>query len=530
MRLTSRFLTFSLFVAALLLLGANPTDPETWDSSYESSPASGDSVSQGDNWMIQMKKETRRRLDVEHQVGSSAGVSDTTGDNAAHRVGSGRIWAQDDEPTALENSAILLDNTAPTGGTGTLATVETNDVSGASGKTVGHGRMWLDTTDFTLHVYQDEIADASTLNYGFTQELSAPRNQGPNLVRNGNFSAEGIQTYAVSGTDNNDFDAAGHDCATYPVAIAAASGETAAGGANGYVDLTCAKLSSFVGWTALATPTLYQVIDASAELAAVYRPTGASAYQGVVRSDASGDGIQQTLYYLEASTQYMFTSTVHSVNGGSTCTINATGEDTTANTQNLPKTHTGGTTPTKLSGFFTTDGSATDVVLQLSSSAAGAYDCHWSNVAVRQVIPSGQIKPHNWIYQWETETGTFTTDGVLGPTRELVWGGASCWWKVFVGGSRNGQNVAIDMYTNQNAAGFVKLKDSVLSMHSSGTSHHGTWLVIRHEDLDAVYTPVSGAGYAIQFVSDDASNNWECDIATTDVSSCRIIVEQTCSN
>ena len=204
------------------------------------------------------------------------------------------------------------------------------------------------------------------------------------------------------------------------------------------------------------------------------------------------------------------------------CTIDVTGESTT----DLPTSHSA-TTPGILGGFFTTDASATDVVLQLrNTTATTAYDCHWGNVAVYAVRSSYDHIKRNWIYQYiDEEHNGFTT---FGPTRELVWGGNSCVWNITLNYGCGAHNDKANLMVDVNGAGMSTLRAGVASCNNvNDTSQSVSW-VLDEAQLDGVTATTVGDGIAIQLEDRDASGSlFRCSLAGTR-SSCRIIVEQLC--
>lgn len=121
----------------------NPSPPENWDLTYETNPAPGDVVSQGDDWIRQVKLDIRKRAEVEAHFGSVNGD-----DNGLLRVGSARAFVQNAAPTVIEQAD--YNNTTGSSGTATLSDNATNS---SPAEKVGLGRLWLDTDDNVLYVY-----------------------------------------------------------------------------------------------------------------------------------------------------------------------------------------------------------------------------------------------------------------------------------------------------------------------------------------------------------------------------------------
>ena len=102
--------TALVLLVPMAALGANPADPETWNGTYEASPANTDNVSQGDDWMRQDKIETRRRVEVEPQIGSGTGPPSNRGDNGFPQPGDeGRSFGQEVVQSEAKFTSIGLD-------------------------------------------------------------------------------------------------------------------------------------------------------------------------------------------------------------------------------------------------------------------------------------------------------------------------------------------------------------------------------------------------------------------------------------
>lgn len=72
---------------------------DTWDSSYESAPAGGDSLTEGDNKIRQDRRAVRERGEREHFWAST----DTNSKHGWHREGSARAFVANTEPTAFDD-------------------------------------------------------------------------------------------------------------------------------------------------------------------------------------------------------------------------------------------------------------------------------------------------------------------------------------------------------------------------------------------------------------------------------------------
>jgi hypothetical protein len=102
----------------------------TWNSSFESSPATGDDPSDGDDKIRETRSETRVRMGNEHGTYNNAavGADGSQGADFAHRLGSAVAYFQAAAPTQRPDAATALG---------------TND----------KGRIWEDSDNYTRYVY-----------------------------------------------------------------------------------------------------------------------------------------------------------------------------------------------------------------------------------------------------------------------------------------------------------------------------------------------------------------------------------------
>lgn len=363
---------------------ANPVNPDQWDSGYEESPENSDDVEQGDDWMRQIKKDTRGRLAAEHQFGNGIGDDSNTSDNGLHRIGSARAFVQDAAPTALSDSAEDFSNAVLNGGTGTLLDTETNgaactDCDGNA--EVGHGRLWADkdgtwpgasTTaladdrdggDHRLMVYDDTT--------GFVDVRALPLTGAVdrNLLVNGDFEIDG-----------------------------SGAGDTVA-----------------EGWSEVLTPTHAHQIASDTLL-------GYGLSYKITAAGAALEGANQTIKVKKSTTYYISADVIDSVG---TCRVTTTGGDT-----NVSLTSDDGGTMQKLYGTFNSDSSATDVVVNLLS-VADTNACEWDNVAVwEETNAPSYVQGFAWRGTTTDATAISidTDDLISSPTFEIP--GNSCYFNL----------------------------------------------------------------------------------------------------
>jgi len=314
-----------LLIATLLLFAwpawaVNEAQPEPWNiGDYETKPADGDTVGQGDDHFRTMKEEIRERLEVEHHFGSA--VADDTG---LHRLGSGRCFFQATAPTDIEQ-----DDHENTGAAGESQLDQSNSQPSnnpdGDDEIVGMGRCWIDSDDGNLYIYTNaaEIEDAG----GAAGWLPATYGQ-INLLENGSFEV------------------------------------TDAGGGG-------ADPSIPDGWTDT---------DGLANL--IVNDTGDSegdgfSFTGI--SDAVNEALTQTLdgAGLKPSTTYLIYGRV--APAVTTCSLLTTGAGTNAG---VVSANGGANWETLLDTFITNANTPpTDVVVRLESVANGS-DCEWDHIFV----------------------------------------------------------------------------------------------------------------------------------------------------
>ena len=115
------------WLTTLATAGFN-TSPVAWDTTWENDPDNTDSVSLGDDHIRQLKQELSDRLDVEHDISTQSGGTDTA-DTGRHREGSAVVFFQAAAPTVLD--------------------VADDDSSTA----LDDGRLWVDSDTNILQVY-----------------------------------------------------------------------------------------------------------------------------------------------------------------------------------------------------------------------------------------------------------------------------------------------------------------------------------------------------------------------------------------
>ena len=525
MNRTSKLLFSLLLLASGPLWADAPSDPENWNTNYEADPASGDSVAQGDDHMRQMKVENRRRFEVEHQVGGSLGTGDDAGDNGLHRQGSARVFIESSEPTILDASAEAHDNTNPTNGSGTLADAETNNPA-ATPPSIGHGRLYVDGESYSAQVYDDIDPATAALGYGW-KAIAAPATNTRNRVENGGFERNGyILIGAATCADTNDTPARDDDPTATNV-------NQTSGSADGFCDNHVGDYLYYVGpgvegWDVRGTPTSF-VLEATDDEAGF-------GYEFKVASNSAGDGIQQTLTNLEANTEYRVTASVLA-GSGSTCEIDVTDELSTAGTTDLP-VNTTSTSYTVLTGFFTTDTTPTDVVLELDETA-GTGQCSWDNVVVQRVDPN-QAQPNmDWAYEMIDVTSAQQPEALT--TDLLTWAGGSCYWRISfaissdASGFTQGVDVAFDEDADGasgSATGWTRLR-SFADTGANTVSASGTFLAFKKTLNDAAAAGsdtgdavVDGDDLRFRVHDGNFGDNIECD----NNAECSFYVEQICSS
>jgi hypothetical protein len=502
----------------------NPSDPEAWNSTYETNPAAGDNVSQGDDWIRQHKKEIRRRVEVEHQIGSGAGPATAQGDNGAHRIGSGRCFVSNTAPTALSDSSELHDNNAPGSGSGTLTAVETNGDGGANDVAIGHGRCWYDAGDGSFWIFNDSDAGTSAANDGWNKVagIGTGGSGARNRILNGGFEMDGeIGIGLATCTDANSSPARDDDPQNDH------GGNQTTGSADGFCDAEVtfngnAGYYQFVGpavrgWAVLGSPSSYS-LDATDDEAGF-------GLEFTVGSDSAGDGIQQTLADLEASTEYFVFGSVLAASGA-TCAMDVGGESSTT----LPVTSTA-TTFTVVSGFFTTDSTPTSITLELDETA-GAASCSWDNITVLRVGSDVSVPNQDWIYFQEDETTTSADDALN--TDLLTWAGGSCLWKISATVTSDGTGFPTGLelqFDEDDDGNYTELFDWGHTGGNLSTVSITTVVdTTRLNDAAAAGTDTGDAlvaGDDLRFrVEDNSTNNIDCNTTTH----CEMVIEQICSS
>jgi hypothetical protein len=317
---------FLLTLFSATLLSTPALGQEVWNGAYEASPAEGDAFSAGEGKIRATRSEVRARMDVEHIVGH---LGDITDDNGLHRMGSGRCFMQDAEPTALADSIADYDNTGG-GGVTDLNDGSTNSSGTNAVDDVGAGRCWIDTNDNNkLYNYIGVAGD----NTGSWVEVNAARIKAgaPNILYHGDFDM----------------------------------GSVVGDGCNTPTTTTDQPL----GWTIASGAPTFDYVPGSTNV-------GQGAGCAVEITDtAGGDSISQLLSNLKASTTYRVVADVLEGDGADICTLTTTGADT-----NASAVSTGATFAT-IESFFITDASLDDVTLLLTSTA-NTDVCTWDHIAV----------------------------------------------------------------------------------------------------------------------------------------------------
>lgn len=313
--------------AAMILgfsMGAGFLCGTTWNATFEAIPAGSDLASTLDTVIQDFKAEVRRRASVETIAGNG------TDDNGLSRLGSSRVFVQNDDPTAITGPGAY-----DSAGTAFVSSNLTTDEPGATTRDTGAGRLWADsdgaatgtaplnptTTDGNRLAIWDETAD-------LFREVTA-RDQG------------GAGTGAQNLLYHGGFDMTDGTGATASTTVAQ-------------------------GWTNLSTATIgYQSVANSTEGDGIAMRTTAAG--------GANEGATQVLEGLKESTVYVYRARVRAT-AGDTCnlfvddgTTNAT--DTTATTgafETLEVQHT------------TTAGPA-DVTVALRATADTDV-CDWDHV------------------------------------------------------------------------------------------------------------------------------------------------------
>lgn len=479
--------------AASLLVGANPSPPHNWNAGYETDPADADNVSQGANWIRNLKTDIRERLEPEVHFGSI-----NADDNGLLRVGSARCFVSSSAPTVIEQAD--HDNL---GGAGT-ATLSDDATNSVPAEKVGHGRCWFNPTTGEMKIY-NSTSGWSELVHAFDIHQS--------MVRNGGFEEEGEQALGLSTcTDSFTNDGSGNSCENDPTVV-----EDTTAGSNGFCDANCDKAGPPNGWAEVATPTdLDLVLNTGAFIEAL-----GPGQVLEVTSDASGDGVSQTLDGLQENTTYAVRAWVYGGAAGDDCRIDVTGEASGS----LPADFTGGTTPDVIGGVFTTDASATDVVLQLLNQSAGAADeCHWDHVAVYPLKPDKDITVENYLYQWSRRFGDNIT--TLGPTRDLPWTGRRCKLKFeWYFNSDAGAGQSYDLQVDVNDSGAPVDLVTPLGEAGPASDEYSGSVVIDEDMIEATFGPIA-AGDVLNFRIVGTGAVAGCNASSDSI--CRIIVQQFC--
>lgn len=343
-----------VLLGAAAALGDNPSPPQAWDAVYELDPTNMDAVSQGDDWIRQLKIDLRERLEPEVHFGQNGD------ENGLLRVGSGRCFVGTAAPTVIEQ--------AEHRNTGAAGSATLSDAAfGAGGELIGHGRCWLDTDgpDDVAGTFDDDTLWLFDAANGWEQVSGV----GPNLVKPGGPNL----------LYNGDFEIDGDTSTNTPVGWTTTDGGTGSGG-----------------------PTFVHNDNV---------PGGAGATEGAglrltMTSDADADGadsVNQQLDGLKASTSYRVAARVQA-DATFTCQIDVTGE---ASASNLPDVTTTTAAFETLTGSFTTDATPSAVTLLLQGDPDTADSvCNWDHVSVveQSVDPVGDSRGFLW-----TSTSTATT-------------------------------------------------------------------------------------------------------------------------
>lgn len=503
------------------IVGANVSDPHEWATTYEDDPEAGDNVSQGDDWMRNIKQEVRRRMEVEHQMGSGAGPATDQGDNGAHRLGSARVFLDSSEPTTLSDFTELHDNTSPGSGSGTLSAVETNGNGGANDVAIGHGRLMVDAESYAMKVYDDVDAGAATA--WAWKEVTAPRTGRRNLAVNGGFEDDGLIGIGLA-TCTDSFDTPARD----DDPTASNSSQTSNAAADGFCDTVAtfdgnAGYLTYVGpgvrgWSVLGSPTAYS-LDATAA-------SNGFGFEFTVSSDGAGDGIQQTLTDLNASTEYQVWVRAQA-NSSATCSLDVGGEGST----DLPVTTTSSSYVT-LTGFFVTDATPTDITLELDETA-GTGSCSWDHVVVQAVDPDDALRQaSNWAYRKIDTTSAQAADALT--TDSLTWGGDPCYWRIGFNASSDasGFSNGVDLEFDEDGDGVYTILRSFEDTNNSQDGASGVMIYFEEDFNDAAAAGadtddaiVAGNSIRLRIVDGGAAGNIECD----NDAACSMFVEQVCS-
>jgi hypothetical protein len=311
----------TLFCASLLSLPAwGQEAAEVWAGAYESSPANTDAFSAGAAKIRATRTHVSDRAEVEHIWGDQG---DTTDDNGLHRMGSGRCFMQDAEPTVLSDSITDHDNTGGAG-QGDLNDGSTNSAGAAANDDVGAGRCWIDTNDNNkMYIYVGVAGDGN----GSWVELEANRVKaggGRNILFNGDF-------------EYNATDSAACDSTTDPT-----------------------------GWTDSGTAT------ATYEVGSTNQGVGCA----LVQAGGALSDFTQVLSNLKGSTTYRVTAQVKEAVADDVCTLSTSDAAT-----DVTGMVSAGVTYTQLDGFFITSAALDEVTLKLEITDASDV-CTWDHIAV----------------------------------------------------------------------------------------------------------------------------------------------------
>jgi len=326
-----------------------PAEAVVWTAAaYETTPAAGAAVSEGDDRMREMKEQNRFRLEAEHFLGD-----DLDDDNGLHRLGSARAYMTTAAPDELNDShsgqasgtlTDYLNTGVEDGGEEDLNDAASNSAAGAEDD-VGHGRFWLDT----------DGADASDGNADDNQLYIF---EGVAGAGNGAWAVIQGQTGGSLGGDDQIL--AGSRNLVYNGNFAATDGTGAVG--------------------ATVIPIGYSVIDAATF---TYTDPSTDVRWGdglmvnVLDVDG-GDGIQFVLTNLAAATTFKVIVRVSEDNSSDICTLTSTGAST-----DVTSTASAGTAWATLSGTFVTAATLDTVTILLTNTAAGDI-CHYSHIGVYQ--------------------------------------------------------------------------------------------------------------------------------------------------
>lgn len=313
--------SFIIGMLVLLMLGTS------WDASFEASPADTDPA----NSLGQAHRTGRAEISDRAQIEMKFGSLETlTEDNGLMIPGSARCFVSNSAPTDLANVGSY-------NGTSHVGTeLSTTEAGGSEDQ--GKGRCWIDldgpdgvegTPDDRSLAFYSESLDGFVY-VGAVDDTAALADQRflfdpgkHNLVYNGSFEAT---------------DGTGNDSST----------------------------SVPAGWAAVSGPPTIAYAAAN--------DSNGDGLQVEVTGVGSNSGISQTLENLLPSTTYYVVVSGQS-NGVQTCRMNTTGAAT-----DMANQDTTSSSPTVLSGTFTTAAALDDVTIQLLT-VTGAAVCKWDLIA-----------------------------------------------------------------------------------------------------------------------------------------------------